>query len=223
MATAQRKLKQGSRRLDDERVQVSSFVIGNSQLVENKSKGRFERSFDLPNHNKLLGVGHSVKEAFESFCAKVSHFVYADAGSDTAGKRAQYQALVAQLKQDAEAQSVRPKLRQKSIGVYSKVSLSQRIAAGVGEEDAKFAVRARELIERGFERLDSRLDVESSKAVFDAMEARYASLPESTAKQWMLRLDRPLYERALVVAHEYGRSLSSLAALCIADALDPVE
>jgi hypothetical protein len=179
-------------------------------------------SFELPNTPKLLGCGHSAKEAFDAFCNRVSRFVYEDAEIGLKGHSAfdAFQAVLDHMQRDVVPLSpTRSKSRQKTIGVTSKSSLSTEILDGAGDEVSNFAVRARELFEKGFETLDSRLDDESSQKVFGEFVKSYDALADSESTHWMLRLEPSLYERALVVAHEYKKSLSNLAAMCISFAI----
>ncbi|MFZ1907328.1 MAG: hypothetical protein WAU56_18255 [Steroidobacteraceae bacterium] len=213
---------QASSSLPQTPLRVGSFLLEQTRIACNR--GRYEVAVDLPSNQRLMGSGRSQQEAFIDFCTQVSNLLFPEATADRQGRQSSaaedfdaLSALLARRDDTNPRVAIRTKARQKTVGVTCKASLVDRIDKD--EASATFASAARDLLERGLDALDQRLDKESSKTVFDDFQCSYAELPESATKQWMLRLERRPYERALVLANEYERSLSNLAAICIAYAL----
>jgi hypothetical protein len=208
--------------LPQTRLRVGSFLLEQSQIACNR--GRYEMAVELPSQERLMGSGGSAQEAFVDFCTRVSNLLFVEATEQSSGSSKStrdfeaLRELVARRDADAArrdaSKATRTKERQKTVGVTSKMSLVERI--GQDPQSESFASVARELFEKGLDTLDGRLDAESSNAVFDDFQSVYSALPDPATRQWMLRVERRTYERALVLANEYGKSLSNLAALCIA-------
>lgn len=201
-------------------LRVGSFLLEQSMIACNR--GRYEMAVDLPSSHRVLGSGRSAQEAFVDFCTQVSSLLFVDPTApspDTSKSAAEdFDALREMVeRRDADVAPNRTKTRQKTVGVTSKASLVDQMSSGLRYEN--FATLARDLFEKGLGALDSRLDRESSQIVFDDFQSAYAVWPDTATQQWMLRIDRRTYQHALVLANEYGRSLSNLAAICIAYAL----
>jgi len=210
-----------SHSLPDTRLRVGSLLLERSQIACNR--GHYEMAVFLPPNECVKGTGRSQQEAFVSFCTQVSGLLFPEptekqleASTPIAKAIEALHSELAQREEGTRA-ATRTKARQKTVGVTSKTSLVNRI--GADRESDNFSSSARELFERGLNILDERLESESSASVFGDFQRAYASLSGTETTQWMLRVDRKVYERALVLANEYERSLSSLAATCIAYAM----
>lgn len=208
--------------LSETQVRVGSFLIEQSQME--CSDGLYRLAVELPSsREQVMGSGLSPREAFIDFCTRVSSVVFAEA---TPGRRASADSTAKDfdlLRELVERRTVQPvlatrtKARQRTVGVTCKTSVLKSI--GNDSESETFAAASREFFQRGLDALDHRLDSESSQALFAEFQSLYDAFPGVATEQRMLRLDRQMYERALILAHEYERSLSSLAALCMAYAL----
>ena len=121
--------------------------------------------------------------------------------------------------QDKMDDKERTKVRQETIGVTSKKSLYELLSQIASAEDSSIATIARSLVSEGFNDLENRMFDESPCHLLDEYERRLDILDGAETTQWMLRLNRHDSLRLKLVAKEYGRSVSQLAAMCLNEAL----
>ena len=106
-----------------------------------------------------------------------------------------------------------------TIGVTSTEYLHSEICDLADEKGIKFAPAARELFDRGFSAFQERLWNESSESVLSDFKGMAEEYQSDRTRQWPLRIERRKYQKAILLAKEYGLSASELAGLCIAAAL----
>jgi len=108
------------------------------------------------------------------------------------------------------------KSQAKTIGVHAKSSLWDALARLAIERNQKQAVIYRDLLRMGVKDLDKRLDKEASSKVFGELGSLLESYDGVEKEQRMVRIEEDFYNRAIFVAKEFGKSLSEVAALCMA-------
>jgi predicted DNA binding CopG/RHH family protein len=202
-------------------VRVASTLIARSQFSADPAKHHYAMFVDLPQCTNLRGSGESMGAAFVDFCGQLSKIVFPEVGSDRTISQQVLERAVQSLAA-ARASTVeksRTKVRQKSVGVSSTDTLIEMVKQAASERGVPLSEVSRSLFERGFEELDRRLNKESSRKVLEEFQLAYTNLPGSDAPQWMLRVSPALYGRLRVFAHEHKKSLSSVAAMCIAYSL----
>jgi len=110
----------------------------------------------------------------------------------------------------------------RSIGVNTHQALYILLSEGADDRGVSTSRQARQVFIEGLDLVDEKLDITSSGKVFDELEITYNQIgvhSKNKSKQWQLRIDKRTYSRALIMANEYGLSLSRLAALIIASRL----
>lgn len=120
-----------------------------------------------------------------------------------------------------ESPAVRTKQPKNTIGVVSAVHLWSTIDNEAEDRDETVAEVARDLFERGLNRFEERLWIESSKVVLEDFERAYEHFrADETTKQWSLRIPRRVYLQSVLLAREYGLSQSKLACWCLSVGLE---
>lgn len=201
-------------------------LVANAELQVAAPEG-FRVAVSIPGFEELTSPGDSPRSAFATFSEKVCQFAFSNSTVaysllNKLRGDIESEALTIGVDQDPPKSDVsglrRPKRIKKTIGVCSKSDLKEAVQAlSYGH---RFAENARTLFSSGFTRMDDRLDVESSDRVLKDFNKAYTATDKGSSCEWMLRIDAKLYGRALVLANEYGLSMSKLAGMCIAYACE---
>jgi len=112
------------------------------------------------------------------------------------------------------------KLRKETIGVSASDGLRlyiQNLASDFAKQEGQLA---RELLTKGFEEFEERMYTESPSEILNEYQSELDIFQGDKSHQWMVRLDRHLFIRVKMTAKNQGRSLSQIAAGCLAHALN---
>lgn len=169
--------------------------------IKISTKGSAQKALIQPKHQARLRQ-------------EVEHLV--DGVLNTSRPAASVRRLANQL-QDA-ASPTRTKEAKCTIGVTTTEYLRDEIKQHAQERGLPAAEVAREMFEQGFGAFQDRLWSEPSSAVIADYKEAYAEFLSDTKKQWMLRLSRRQYLKAVLLAKEQGLSQSELVCYCLATA-----
>lgn len=78
---------------------------------------------------------------------------------------------------------------------------------------------AGEFLLLGLNVMSDRLNVEDEDRVFAHFDRVNSQLKGESSRRWMIRIDRKMYNRISLIAHEFGKSMANVAMVCIAHAL----
>ena len=105
------------------------------------------------------------------------------------------------------------------IGAYAPDALWNAAADYQGFGSLPLSEKYRRLLSEGVDAMDERLQTERSSVVLESVLRSVDELNTGKKRQVSIRLEPALYRYAVGISHEYGRSLSELAAGWIASAL----
>ena len=119
----------------------------------------------------------------------------------------------------ASSERFQSKARQQTVGVTLPTSLKEHLSLLADLQDTSFAEVSRRFAVFGFEDFVDRSLYVSSTTLFDLLANELEKWQDSSSEQVMLRLDPGHVVRFRSAAKEYEKSVSELAALCMAHGL----
>ncbi|WP_444633501.1 hypothetical protein [Cupriavidus oxalaticus] len=119
----------------------------------------------------------------------------------------------------ASRERFQSKARQQTVGVTLPTNLKEHLSSLAELEDTTFAEVSRRLTIFGFEDFVDRSLYSSPTALFDLLTSELHRWQDSDSEQVMLRIDPGRAARIRSAAKEYEKSVSELAALCMAHGL----